>query len=98
TSVTQLDTLAANCKKAAATTAVPATGGTKGGQWLDHNTGFGGGYTHIMMPNTPSCQHNGTSSKFHTGIGASSRHPGGVNVGFLDGSVKFVKDSVNPAT
>lgn len=28
-------------------------------------------------------------------IGASSNHPGGVNVGFLDGSVKFVEDSVS---
>ena len=31
-------------------------------------------------------------------IGASSRHPGGVNVGFLDGSVKFIKNTVNPMT
>ena len=38
------------------------------------------------------------ASAHHTGIGASSRHPGGVNAGFLDGSVKFIKDSVNPAT
>ena len=28
-------------------------------------------------------------------IGTSSYHPGGVNVGFLDGSVKFMKDSTN---
>jgi len=25
----------------------------------------------------------------------TSNHPGGVNIGFADGSVKFVKDSVN---
>ena len=31
-------------------------------------------------------------------IGASSYHPGGVNVGFLDGSVKFIKDSVSLQT
>ena len=31
-------------------------------------------------------------------VGASSFHPGGVNVGFLDGSVRFVKDGVNPQT
>ena len=34
----------------------------------------------------------------HTIIGTSSYHPGGVNVGFLDGSVKFVKDSVDQMT
>ncbi len=36
-----------------------------------------------------------------TGIGffsARSRHPGGVNVCFTDGSVRFIKDSVNPLT
>jgi prepilin-type processing-associated H-X9-DG protein len=33
-------------------------------------------------------------------IGASSNHTGGVNVGFLDGSVKFIKikNSVNLGT
>ena len=35
--------------------------------------------------------------------GASSFHPGGVNVGFVDGSVRFIKESIdtwafNPAT
>ena len=29
-------------------------------------------------------------------IAARSRHPGGVNVGFCDGSVKFIKNTVNP--
>jgi prepilin-type N-terminal cleavage/methylation domain-containing protein/prepilin-type processing-associated H-X9-DG protein len=98
TVATPLATLAANCLKAASTTPVPSSGGTKCAQWLDHNTGLGGGYTHIMTPNTAACQHAGTSSKYHTGVGASSLHPGGVNVGFLDGSVKFVKNSVSSAT
>ena len=31
----------------------------------------------------------------HTMIGASSNHPGGVNVGFFDGSVKFIKNTVS---
>jgi len=31
-------------------------------------------------------------------IGARSKHPGGVNVTFCDGSVKFIKDSVNIVT
>jgi prepilin-type N-terminal cleavage/methylation domain-containing protein/prepilin-type processing-associated H-X9-DG protein len=33
-----------------------------------------------------------------TMLAARSRHPGGVNVGFCDGSVKFLKNTVNPVT
>ena len=31
-----------------------------------------------------------------TSVGASSFHSGGVNVGMLDGSVRFVKSSIAP--
>jgi prepilin-type processing-associated H-X9-DG protein len=31
-------------------------------------------------------------------IGASSFHPGGVNVLFLDGSVRFIKDTIAQTT
>ncbi len=31
-------------------------------------------------------------------IGASSNHPGGVNTGFIDGSVRFVKNTINSQT
>ena len=35
----------------------------------------------------------------HTGlVSATSNHPGGVNVGFADGSVKFIKDTINLQT
>jgi prepilin-type processing-associated H-X9-DG protein len=38
----------------------------------------------------------------YTGIGiatiARSKHPGGVNVGMADGSVRFIKSSVNVIT
>jgi len=94
---TPLAQIVSNCLKAYnANAAVPAA--NKGGEYLDHNTGKGGGYTHIMPPNKPACQFSGGSSKYVTIIGASSKHAGGVNVGFLDGSVKFVKDSVNQTT
>jgi prepilin-type N-terminal cleavage/methylation domain-containing protein/prepilin-type processing-associated H-X9-DG protein len=69
----------------------------KGGDWLFHQVFAGGGYTHLMTPNKKSCFYDGS----HTDNGvitASSNHAGGVNVGFLDGSVKFVKDSVNQMT
>ena len=29
-------------------------------------------------------------------MNANSNHPGGVNCAFADGSVKFIKDSINP--
>jgi prepilin-type processing-associated H-X9-DG protein len=55
-----------------------------------------------MTPNLNACYFSGNSSggaqPDFTLVGASAYHPGGVNVAFLDGSVKFVKNSVNPKT
>ena len=59
-----------------------------------------------QMPNAPGlfcvnepfmpCQPgNSDSDQF---AGARSRHPGGVNVGFADGSVRFVKNTINATT
>jgi prepilin-type N-terminal cleavage/methylation domain-containing protein/prepilin-type processing-associated H-X9-DG protein len=56
-------------------------------------------YTHVMTPNTSSCNYDGGGGDGNRGAHtASSRHPGGVNVLFCDGRVKFLKDTVAPQT
>jgi prepilin-type processing-associated H-X9-DG protein/prepilin-type N-terminal cleavage/methylation domain-containing protein len=78
----------------------------KGGMWASDMCGFGGGYSHLLAPNKTACFFSNESTvRFGaapgnddiTMIGAQSNHPGGVNVGFLDGSVRFVKNSVSLA-
>ncbi len=62
--------------------------------WLGAGETGGPSYNHGMPPNKWTCGYSNTT----TGalMSASSRHPGGVNVLFADGSVKFIKDSVSP--
>jgi prepilin-type N-terminal cleavage/methylation domain-containing protein/prepilin-type processing-associated H-X9-DG protein len=57
------------------------------------------GYTHVMPPNTWSCVANGGGGANNQGAHtASSRHPGGVNVLFGDGSTHFIKSSISNVT
>jgi prepilin-type N-terminal cleavage/methylation domain-containing protein/prepilin-type processing-associated H-X9-DG protein len=85
------------------------TAGSFGAQWLvskSYGTAINA-YTHYMTPNTLSCFGTPDVAQVVStwplgGIGAAitatSNHPGGVNVAFSDGSVKFVKDSVDLKT
>ena len=68
----------------------------KGRIWLSAVSGDGGGYVHTIPPNKKSCVF-GTSwpgTQAYVDIGASSYHPGGVNALFLDGTVRFIKESI----
>jgi prepilin-type N-terminal cleavage/methylation domain-containing protein/prepilin-type processing-associated H-X9-DG protein len=50
----------------------------------------------VLEPNSPNCS---SASRDAWGVfSATSNHSGGVNVGLLDGSVRFVSDTVNSIT
>ncbi len=63
----------------------------KGEVWTIQHSGRGGGYYQIQAPNRKSCN----CCDDDTIVGASSNHPGGVNMLLMDGSVKFVKNGIN---
>jgi prepilin-type N-terminal cleavage/methylation domain-containing protein/prepilin-type processing-associated H-X9-DG protein len=100
-----LQQVASNCQPNVNT---QATWDQKGMLWACNLAGVGGGYSHLLAPNQPACFYPQYSfAKYNepapgnddvTMINAQSNHPGGVNVGFLDGSVKFIKDSVSLTT
>jgi prepilin-type N-terminal cleavage/methylation domain-containing protein/prepilin-type processing-associated H-X9-DG protein len=68
--------------------------------WKGEWWGYGGTmiYSHTQTPNRAACQYQDTNTDWRaalTMVNASSSHPGGVNVAFMDGSVRFVKSSVS---
>ncbi len=97
----------AACKSVPAATADNGQLGRNGGFW---HASFpwcivGGTYNHFNTPNGLSCvspSDTSGGSRIWGGtsgmIAPSSNHPGGVNVCFGDGSVKFIKDTVSPQT
>lgn len=57
-------------------------------------------YNHFMPPNTQSCAANNNFyttpyGEFMDALPPSCNHPGGINIGFADGSVRFVKNNVS---
>ncbi len=77
-----------------------ATTGISGGLW--HTVLMGNTcYTHVMPPNSQSCGYGSITNSNSDGnhpqgaLTATSRHPGTVNVLFLDGSTRSIKSTIN---
>jgi prepilin-type N-terminal cleavage/methylation domain-containing protein/prepilin-type processing-associated H-X9-DG protein len=66
-----------------------------GGRWGDGNILYTR-YSHTFTPNKASCLLGGqTDFDSQIAVTATSRHPGGVNVAFADGSARFVGNPIN---
>ncbi len=69
--------------------------GWKGEWWASAGTSI---YSHTVTPNRFACEYSDNAQDSRgtiTGVNASSNHPGGVNMLFMDGTVRFVKSTVN---
>ncbi|CAN5915539.1 DUF1559 domain-containing protein [soil metagenome] len=73
----------------------------KGRLWARAQLGRGGGYFHTIPPNKKSHIFTGQAvggTQIYQLIGASSYHPGGLNVCMMDGSVRYVKETIDYPT
>lgn len=53
------------------------------------------GFTTILPPNAPSCYEGDRNPSDDAGVfSLSSRHPGGAQVALVDGSVRFIKETI----
>ena len=79
------------CKALTPSAATPNIAGVGINGWTYYQELMGDvSYTHVMPPNSWSCR-GGVEMSWD----ASSRHPGVVNVLFLDGGVKAIKQTIN---
>jgi prepilin-type N-terminal cleavage/methylation domain-containing protein/prepilin-type processing-associated H-X9-DG protein len=92
-----------NCKNSGGvspSTVIAATAGDfpNGAAWWWGRSGQTR-YNHVMAPNSFNCDFGGGSGDSDdNAITASSRHAGGVNTVMMDGSVKFIKATINIVT
>lgn len=98
----------AACKALPGTSMSKGTGNApaQGNFWIVGNPGsclIFSAYNHFMTPNSTHCiaSNDGNTEAWGSVMNAmppSSNHPGGVNVGMADGSVKFVKNTISNQT
>lgn len=53
------------------------------------------GFTTLTPPNSPMCHYGGNADNDWAVLPPNSRHTGGVNVGMMDGSVRFVSSNID---
>jgi len=80
----------------------PAQSSNMGYQWWSTYPSYlNGNYNHVGTPNSRQCQNNPVDfwgMDIYGTASPNSLHSGGVDVGFVDGSVRFITDSISPIT